>query len=129
MERMNTPPSSIQISDADVQAWRDECTQIEGRIQQLNDKLQQLRQKIGAAEILLGMAPLSGDSVAQRIAADQVKNWIDLVLFALANADGGRSQRYILDVGRETALAERVKRSPNGLYNAVNRMMGRGDLI
>lgn len=122
---MTNLPPSISLSAADVQAWRDECVQIEGRIEQLSEKLQGLKQKIAAAEILL---PQTANGVPDT-GTESIKNWIDLVLFALGKADGGRTQRYILEFGKNTPLADRIKRTPNGLYNAVSRLVGRGQVV
>ena len=108
-----------------MQAWRDECVVIEARIAQLSAKIQELKQKIAAAEFLLpAMAP-----GAQTAGADSIKNWTDLVLFALEKADGGRTQRYMLEFGQNTPMADRIKRSPNGLYNAVSRLLGRREIV
>jgi len=126
---MSDHSNSLTLPAADVHRWLAERARLEEQIREINDRLAAVGKLFPSFDLSAFATAQVTQQQASTIEITERTLWTDFVTFALSKANGGRTQRWMLEQGKGTRLAERIERSPNGLYNAVARMLGRGDLI
>lgn len=119
---MDDAPPSLSISATDIRKWLESHAENAGMIADLVEANRVIEQRLEAAKVL---APQLFGEQQMVAGGDAIQTWPELITFALKGENGGRTQAHILNVGRKTSMAERVEKSPGGLYNAVARMVGK----
>lgn len=113
----------------DYLSWRRERQANSAQIADLQSKNDDLDRKIAAAEVLFPMLPAFKQISYGDEGPAEVSTWRGLVLYALSKEGAGITQARILDLGKATALADRVRRSPNGLYVAMKKLEASGEVV
>jgi hypothetical protein len=120
-----TDAPALHLTIDEVAKWRRTLANNAAQIERLVAENQTLEARLEAVRTLAPNLFEGGvGDVGHKLAPDSLATWPELVFYALARANGGRSQAYMIEVGRSTSMAAKIENNPNGLYNAVQRMEG-----
>lgn len=112
----------------DVRRWREERDALRTHIAELQEKLESTEGKLQFVERLLGPARLAQlfPELTEEADPQSASDWVRLTT---RNAGKPLSPRDLIKAALDSPLKDRVRRNTNTIYNAISRLVDRGELL
>jgi hypothetical protein len=125
---------SLILTPAEIARWTEDCAQIDASIEKLHRKRGEIEKKLEAARLLAPslfevatQKSLSGSKMLKR---KGLTTWPHIIEEQVRASGDGIRQKDMLEQLRTGPYASRFQgRNESGYYNAVQKVLGRGDVI
>lgn len=139
MNGADSPPAGLSLTVDEIDRWKKRYAEIGREIEAKQAEREDIADRINAVRVL--SPNLVGDFVAgepkgavRPVAAamgapSSAPTWPSAILDIVQKSGDGIEQKLILRQLRNGLLADRVRKNPNGFYNALGKLVDRGKLI
>lgn len=128
-----SPSDAPLLTTEQVERWRAEYAETEGKIKALHESLERQAKRLAAVATLIGEKAESEELFKKAYDSlpepEPTITWREAILGVLVEAGKGLEPHEITRALKKTDFKDRVTGNPNGLYNTITRMAAKGDLL
>ncbi|WP_133303942.1 hypothetical protein [Aurantiacibacter aquimixticola] len=130
----DSTPSTFSLSASEISHWREECAEIDRKIEQLRKKKGDIEERLSAAQLLapslfVASEPEKGKGRGQAKMRKGLMTWPHIIEEAVRNSETGLRQRDLLESIRSGRHGKRLTESESAYYNAIQKVLKRKIVI
>lgn len=128
-----TPAATVLLTSADVEQWKAERAKLQAQQAELAQRLSEVERKLAAAAVFLAedlMEDASDSASEAEPDDDERHNLTGAIKRVLGDFDRPLSRLAIrYELAKDEVFKDRLSRNPNSYYNALKRLVARGDVV